>query len=327
MIHRRASTRTLFVQAFVLVLFGLLLAGCSAQSPPGGGSGATPPQAARARSAESAPNPLSLPPEGGLPVAFVLGKDAEVLDFTGPLEVFAAAWTRDGKPAFKPYFVAAGPDPVMVGGGMRVVPDYTFETAPAPKIIVIPAMGPVPDEMIDWIRKASQGTDVTMSVCNGAFVLAKTGLLDGKPATAHHGGYYRFAGLFPKVHLRRGARFVEAGNVATAGGISSGIDLALRVVDRYIGRTQTLALVEAMEYQGTGWLNPDSNAAYARLPPEDAEHPRCPLCRMEADPAIRSEFRGKSYAFCSLSEKQFFDAHPEVMERFLAEDAAARAQP
>jgi len=267
--------------------------------------------------------PLPVPAGGEIPVAFVISKDAEVLDFCGPLEVFAGAWTRDGNPLFKPYFVAASLDPVVVGGGMRVVPDCTFATAPAPKVIVIPAMGTdVPDEMIEWIRRASKGTDVTMSVCNGAFVLAKTGLLDGRPATSHHGGYFRFAGMFPKVQLQRGARFVETGNLASAGGISSGIDLALRVVERYMGRDDTQALVDGMEYQGTGWLDPKSNEAYARLPKSSAQAPVCPLCQMSADTTIQSVFRGKPYYFCSPSEKEFFDEHPGVMDRFLAEDAA-----
>ena len=165
--------------------------------------------------------PLPRPVDGGLPVAFVLGEDAEVMDFTGPLEVFASAWTPEGKPLFRPYFVASHSEPVKVGGGMQVVPDYTFATAPRPKIIVIPAMRSDTPDMIDWIKQHAGNTDVTMSVCNGAFVLAKTGLLDGKPATAHHGSYFRFAGTYPNVQLKRGARFVETGNLASSGGISS----------------------------------------------------------------------------------------------------------
>lgn len=266
---------------------------------------------------------LSVPPKGSLPVAFVLGKDAEVLDFTGPLEVFAGAWTADWRPLFRPYYVAATLEPVTVGGGMRVVPDYTFENAPAPKVVVIPAMSEdVPASMLDWIRRVAPGTDVTMSVCNGAFVLARTGLLDGRRAMAHHGGYFRFAGTFPKVKLERGARFVEDGNLASAGGISSGIDLALRIVERYLGRERTEELVEGMEYQGTGWRDAGSNADFARFTEERRGRPVCPLCQMDGDPQFHSELRGRTYLFCSGGEKAFFDAHTEVVDRFLAEDAA-----
>lgn len=274
---------------------------------------------------DTAPSAMKLnaPPEGSLPVAFVLGKDAEVLDFTGPLEVFAGAWTADWRPLFRPYYVAASMEPVTVGGGMRVVPDYTFANAPAPKVVVIPAMSDdVPASMLDWIRRMAPGTDVTMSVCNGAFVLARTGLLDGRRATAHHGGYFRFAGTFPKVKLERGARFVEDGNLASAGGISSGIDLALRVVERYLGRERTEELVEGLEYQGTGWRDAGSNEAFARFLWERRGRPVCPLCQMDGDPRFQSELRGRTYSFCCASEKAFFDAHPEIVDRFLAEDAA-----
>lgn len=263
-----------------------------------------------------------IPNGGRIPVAFVIGKDAEVLDFAGPLEVFAGPYTEEGEPVFKPYFVASNLEPVTVGGGMKILPDCTFADAPAPKIIVIPAMSDATAEMIEWIRVSSETTDVTMSVCNGAFVLAETGLLNGKPATAHHGGYFRFAGMFPQIHLKRGVRFVETGNLATSGGVSSGIDLTLRVVERYIGREQVLSLIDSMEYQGTGWLDPNSNLSFARLPVSTAEHPVCPLCRMETDSSIQVNYRGNIYYFCSDGERAFFEQHPEVIDRFLAEDEA-----
>lgn len=270
---------------------------------------------------------LPVPAEGNIPVAFVISKNAEVLDFTGPLEVFSAAWTDDWDPMFEPYFVADSMVPVMVTGNMRVMPDYTFDNAPQPKVIVIPAMEEGSERMIEWVRKTSAGTDVTMSVCNGAFELARTGLLDGKPAAAHHAGYFRFAGMFPNIHLQRGARYVEAGRVATAGGISSGIDLALRIVERYAGREHVRGIVEALEYQGNGWLDPLSNTEFARVMDTRNGHPVCPLCTMDADTTITSVLQGKTYSFCAQEEKAFFDAHPEVMERFLAEDAQRSGDP
>jgi putative intracellular protease/amidase/YHS domain-containing protein len=297
--------------------------------PPSSLSPALSEQRGRAE-AESAPaekrSPLSVPPEGKLPVAIVLGKDAEVLDFCGPLEVFDGAQTKDGKPLFAPYMVAATMDPVTVSAGMKVVPDYTFKTAPAPKVIVIPAMNTrdASPEMYEWIRTASKSTDVTMSVCNGVFVLAKTGLLSGRRATSHHAGYFRFAGTFPDVQLKRGARFVEDGNLASAGGVSSGIDLALHVVERYEGREAAERVADRMEYQGKGWLDPDSNQAYSTTPAFDEKPPLCPLCLMEGNPAIKADYKGKTYHFCMPSEKEFFETHTDVLDRFLAEDAALR---
>ncbi|HTQ57472.1 MAG TPA: hypothetical protein VMI94_23545 [Bryobacteraceae bacterium] len=72
---------------------------------------------------------MPVPTSGQIPAAFVLGKDAEVLDFCGPLKVFAGAVTKDGKPLFSPYMVASTKEPVIIGGGMKVMPDYSFATA------------------------------------------------------------------------------------------------------------------------------------------------------------------------------------------------------
>jgi YHS domain-containing protein len=152
-----------------------------------------------------------------------------------------------------------------------------------------------------------------MSVCTGAFVLAKTGLLDGKSATTFHGAFGRFAMTFPKIELKRGARFVENGNLATAGGLSSGIDLALRVVERYYGREVAQKTAYTMEYQGQGWMNPDSNNAYATALVSTREHPVCSVCGMDVDPkiALKSVFKDETYYFCSADDKKTFEAAPE----------------
>lgn len=167
---------------------------------------------------------------------------------------------------FRQYSVAGAKAPLLTASGLTVVPDYTFETAPQPNLIVIAAQQDAPEAMLQWIRKSSVGTDVTMSVCVGSFVLAKTGLLDGKSATTHHDAYKRFASDFPKVHVIRGVRFVEEGNLATSGGLAAGIDLARHVVDRYFGRKLAEDAAYNLEYQGPGWKNPNSNAIYAQAP-------------------------------------------------------------
>ncbi len=103
-------------------------------------------------------------------------------------------------------------------------------------MVVIPAMRSSP-AILDWVRQTSATADLVMSVCTGAFVLARAGLLSGKRGTTHHDFHDRLAELFPDVKVERGPRYVEgAPNLATAGGLTSGIDLALRVVERYFGR-------------------------------------------------------------------------------------------
>jgi len=92
-----------------------------------------------------------------------------------------------------------------------------------------------------------------MSVCTGAFVLGKAGLLDGLLTTTHHNYQDKFATLYPKAKLQRGVRFVENDRISSAGGLSSGIDLALHVVERYFGREVAQQTADYMEYQGPGW--------------------------------------------------------------------------
>jgi transcriptional regulator GlxA family with amidase domain len=107
-----------------------------------------------------------------------------------------------------------------------------------------------------WLQKAAADpkTDVIMSVCTGAFRLAGAGLLDGKPATTHHGYSDELAKDFPKIDVRRGVRFVRSDSrIFTAGGLTSGIDLALHVVDLYFGEPVAQATADWMEYRSAEW--------------------------------------------------------------------------
>ena len=255
--------------------------------------------------------PLKAPAEGSIPVAFLISEGAQVIDFTGPWEVFQDVMVpgRTDHP-FRLYTVSGSTSPIRTSGGMKIVPEYTFENAPPPKVIVIPAQSQPSEATLEWIRKSAKSADVTMSVCTGAFVLAKTGLLSGKAATTFHGAFDNFANKFPDIHLKRGARFVEDGNLATAGGLSSGIDLALRVVERYFGRDVAQRTAYDLEYQGQGWMDPDSNQVYAV---SRAKEPLCPVCGMAVDPATapKSVFKGTTYYFCSDNDKKEFDATPD----------------
>lgn len=233
-----------------------------------GFAGPGEPAGTEANQSHSTPaaGPLTLPKGGTIPVAYPLSAGAVEVDFTGPWGVFGSVMLpgKDMVMPFHQYIVAESKAPLRTDSDLTVVPDYTFETAPQPKIIVIPAQGNAPEAMLRWIQKAAAGTDVTMSVCVGAFTLAKTGLLDGKSATTHHSTYKRFMDQFPKVHLVRGVRFVDEGNVATAGGLTCGSDLAMHVVERYFGRKMAEDTAYYLEYQSLGWKDPSSNAIYAR---------------------------------------------------------------
>ena len=258
-------------------------------------------------------NPLKPPAEGSIPVAFLVSDGAVVIDFCGPWEVFQDVMIpgRMDMP-FQLYTVAESSKPIQASGGMKIVPDYTLENAPAPKVLVIPAQSAPSAAVLAWVRKSAKTADVTMSVCTGAYLLAQTGLLAGKSATTHHGSYVDFARKYPDIQMKRGARFVEDGNLATAGGLSSGIDLALRVVERYYGREVATQAAYDMEYQGQGWMNANSNAVYAQLRSSADGHPLCIVCSMAIDPAtaLKSVYNGKTYYFCSATHKATFDAAP-----------------
>jgi transcriptional regulator GlxA family with amidase domain len=165
----------------------------------------------------------------------------------------------------KLYTVAASKDPVKVSSGMTVLPDHTFEDAPAPHVVVVPALDlqKLASTAFEWLRNVQAGADVTMSVCNGSYVLARAGLLEGKTVTAHHGGYDGLQEMYPKVNVIRGVRYVEDGKISSSGGLTSGMDLAMRVIERYFGRDVAKQTALNLEYQGTGWMHPESNAQFA----------------------------------------------------------------
>ena len=202
---------------------------------------------------------LRPPLRGPIPVAFVLGPSATMIDFAGPWEVFQDVRvphrgdSHAEQMPFELFTVAEKPETLRVTGGMQVTPDFTIATAPQPRVIVIPAHRGSP-ALVDWIRRASVKADVTLSVCTGAFHLARTGLLEGKAATTHHQFLDAFAQEFPDVPVKRGVRFVEHERLATAAGLTAGIDLALRVVERYFGREVARRTAAYMEYESRGWM-------------------------------------------------------------------------
>jgi transcriptional regulator GlxA family with amidase domain len=207
--------------------------------------------------------PLTPPTDGPIPVAFVVSNGAVVIDFAGPWEVFQDV-RIPGARAFQLYTVAETDAPIHASAGMTIVPNYSLENAPAPKIVIVPAQSSSSPRVLDWIRESSKRTDVTMSVCTGALLLAKSGLFAGKAMTTHHGAYNVLAAQNPDVNVVRGARFVDNGSLASSGGLTSGIDLALHIVERYFGRDVVEKTVDQMEYQGRGWTDAESNRNFLK---------------------------------------------------------------
>lgn len=206
--------------------------------------------------------PKMVPPaKGPIPVAFVITDSATMIDFAGPWEVFqdvmveSRGSSMEEQMPFRLYTVSDTKAPLRITGGMQVVPDYTFDDAPQPRIVVVGAQRGKSPKMLEWIRKMTAQSDVVMSVCTGAYRLAEAGVLKGKKATTHHDFYDDFQKKFPNVSLQRGLRFVQSDSVVfTAGGLSSGIDLALHIVELYFGRAIAEKTAKYMEYEGKGWL-------------------------------------------------------------------------
>src|SRR4051812_4993813 len=198
---------------------------------------------------------LLAPPRGSIPIAFVISEGATMIDFAGPWEVFQDVHVEGRGPAmddqmpFRLYTVSDSRAPIRTSGGMQVVPDYTFEDAPAPAIVVVGAQGGRSKQMLDFLRRSATRSQIVMSVCTGAYKLAMAGLLDGRKATTHHEFHDDFQRRFPKVSLQRGVRYVQSDPVIfTAGGLTSGIDLALHVVELYFGREAADRTARYMEF-------------------------------------------------------------------------------
>jgi len=209
---------------------------------------------------------LKPPAKGTINVAFVISKNTAVIDLAGPWEVFGdAMFTSKGEPwtggddmvmPFNLYTLSDSLRPITTEGGMIIVPNYTFATAPKPQVIVVPAQGGRSEAQKAWLLANAKTADITMSVCTGASMLAAYGLLDHQRATTHHLYIEKIQKQYPSVEFVTGTRFVENDKVATAGGLTSGIDLALHVVERYYGRAIAQATADFMEYRGELWKDP-----------------------------------------------------------------------
>ncbi len=212
--------------------------------------------------------PLKPPANGKINVAFVISNGADVMDIAGPWEVFndtmltskGKAWhASDGDDMIMPfntYTVSDSQQPTSAGG-LTIIPNYTFDTAPKPQVIVIPAQGGRTPAQKKWLLANSAVADITMSVCTGASMLAGYGMLDGQTATTHHLFGAQLQKDYPAVHFVGGTRYVDNDKIATAGGVTSGIDLALHVVERYYGREVAESAADFTEYRSQLWKNPD----------------------------------------------------------------------
>ena len=176
-------------------------------------------------------------------VAVLLFPNVEIIDFTGPWEVFGAA-------GMEVYSVYANDQPVQTSMGMKIKPDYTFKNAPVPDIILVPGGGVRLSDTttVNWIKKMSKQVEYTMSVCTGAYYLAAAGLLENLKATTNYPAIERLKQLSPSTTVLDSVRYVDNGKIITSAGLSAGIDAALHLVSLYIGNAQAKKLAVELEY-------------------------------------------------------------------------------
>lgn len=186
-------------------------------------------------------------------LAIILFNDAEVLDFCGPFEVFSVASQQTDPPAFDVITVAEERKPIVARNGLSVNPDHTLADCPKPDVLLVPGGFGARNEMhndvlIEWIERTARDAELVLSVCTGAFLLGRAGLLDGLDVTTHHGGFELLREIVPTAVVHKDRRFVDNGKIITSAGIAAGIDMSLHVVERLHGRDVAEATASHMEY-------------------------------------------------------------------------------
>jgi transcriptional regulator GlxA family with amidase domain len=205
-----------------------------------------------------------------LSIAIYVYPQVEVLDFAGPFEVFTTAsrvfGRRDpGQAApFQVFTVARTLSPVQARAGLRVLPDHSFADCPPVDVLLVPGGvvdQEVPDvQVIDWVRQTATCAQLTASVCTGAFLLAKAGLLQHRQATTHWEDVADLRTQFPDVQVHEGVRWVDGGAVVTSAGIAAGIDMCLHLVARLAGEPLAMATARQMDVPYVGVPQPAAPA-------------------------------------------------------------------
>lgn len=195
------------------------------------------------------------------PVGIHIFDQVEVLDFCGPLEVFSSASlpgtesTYPESQLYRVHLIARTRDPIRTVGGMTVTPHYSIDDHPEIEILVVPGgygtrrIEEGDERVIAWIAEQRRRIELVTSVCTGAFLLARAGVLDGQRATTHWGSVQHLGETYPEIEVTGDERVVDLGPVITSAGVSAGIDMALHVVSRQHGIGAAIQTARDMEYR------------------------------------------------------------------------------
>jgi putative intracellular protease/amidase len=216
--------------------------------------------------AKSGPVSASQSPQKRGNVAILIFKGVQIIDYTGPYEVFGGA-------GFNVYTVAEKAEPITTAMGMTVTPKYSFGDSPVPDVLVLPGGGGYkPGQggvggqidnaaVIKWIQDTAKESKFVLTVCNGAFFAWKAGLLDGLQATTFYGMIDALKAIAPNTKVVSDKRYVDNGKIITTAGLSSGIDGSLYLVSKMFSKGTAQAVALNMEYN---W-DPESKYARAAL--------------------------------------------------------------
>ncbi|ANE85997.1 TPA: DJ-1/PfpI family protein [Bacillus cereus] len=186
-------------------------------------------------------------------VGIFLFNEVEVLDFAGPFEVFSVTEVNEEK-TFTVYTVSENGEMITARNGLKVQPDYSIENLPPVDILIIPGgLGARKYEIkneivIKWIRQQMKEVKLMTSVCTGALLLAKAGLLEGLKATTHWASIEKFKNEFQNVEVIENVKFVDEGHIITSAGISAGINMAFHIVKNLLGMHVAKDTAKRMEY-------------------------------------------------------------------------------
>ena len=187
-------------------------------------------------------------------VGILIFNEAEVLDIAGPFETFSIAANETGIKVFNVKTVAETKKIIHARNGLKIEPDYSFDDAPNFDILIVPG-GYGAEEieihneiLLNWIKEQANVVEILASVCTGAFLLAKAGLLDGKKATTHWIDIDRFDKEFANVCVQRDIKFIDEGSIITSAGISAGINMSFHIIKRLLGIEIAKKTAKRMEY-------------------------------------------------------------------------------
>lgn len=187
-------------------------------------------------------------------LAILVFEDVEVMDFAGPFEVFSVTDELNAHGLLNVFTVGKTTQTITAKNGLQVVPDFNLSNHPAADFLIIPGgfgtRALLDDKnLMEWVKKTVDSCQRALSVCSGALVFAKAGLLDNLKATTHHEVFEELEKHAPNTEIIKNERFVDNRKILTSAGISAGIDMSLYFVEQLFGASVALQTANYMEYQ------------------------------------------------------------------------------